>query len=141
LPPVPKKSGTEANPPRASKKGARRIAILWAVATLGACLMPGDEIPQVDVPLADKWVHFMLFGIQTLLLLWSQPAGRKQIAAGAFSVALFGILVEVLQWITYPLLHRQFDMGDIAANVIGVVLGATLFFLGQRFLPQKPAAL
>ncbi len=101
--------------------------------------MPGEEIPEVNVPLADKWVHFVLFGVQTLLLLWAQPAGRKQIATGAFSVALFGVTVEVLQWITHPLLHRQFDVGDIAANVIGVVLGALIFWI-SRFFFNRPAA-
>ena len=103
--------------------------------------MPGEEIPQVDVPLADKWVHFVLFGTQTLLLLWAQPTVRKQIATGAFSVALFGVTVEVLQWITNPFLHRQFDVGDIAANIIGVVLGTVIFVIAQRFSHKKAAAL
>ncbi len=102
--------------------------------------MPGEEIPQVNVPLADKWVHFLLFGIQTILLLWAQPAGRKQMATGAFSVALFGVMVEVLQWLTNPFLHRQFDVGDIAANVIGVVLGLLFFYIGQRVTAKKPTA-
>ena len=132
---------SHSNPPRVSKKGVRRIAILWAMIILVACLMPGKEIPQVNVPLADKWVHFVLFGTQTILLLWSQPAGRKQIATGAFSVALFGVIVEVLQWITNPFLHRQFDVGDIAANIIGVVLGAIIFVIAQRFSNKKAAVL
>ena len=44
------------------KKRAKSAAIVWTLLIFIACFVPGKEIPDLRVPFADKWVHFILFG-------------------------------------------------------------------------------
>jgi VanZ family protein len=126
--------------PANRQEWARIGAWLWGFALLIACLVPSNEIPEVDVPLADKWVHFVLFGVQTLLMLLGlhHPRRASVIRVVIFCV-LFGLVVEILQYLTYPWLHRAFDLMDMGANTIGVFMGVLLFGLWQRTRTRQPS--
>ena len=72
------------------KKRARLWAILWTLLIFVLCLYPGTELPKVDVPLADKWAHFIFFAIFSFLWLSSfRPPSTVQY----FLILVFSIFV------------------------------------------------
>ncbi len=105
------------------------MAILWTLLIFIVCFLPAREIPEVDVPLADKWVHFILFGTYAFLWLLSvkQPSTKSWIVV-FISAVLVGWLVEVLQG-ALSFLGRSQDNMDIVADAIGGFLGVAVFAL------------
>ncbi len=126
--------------PRSRHLWAGRFAWIWAVTLLILCLLPAEEIPDVNVPLADKWVHFVMFGVQAFLSLVAlkNPTALKMLRV-AFWCAVFGLVVEVLQLLTARWLHRAFDTMDILADAVGVVIGVGVFILLQKTLFRNNA--
>lgn len=101
--------------------------MLWTLLILVGCFMPAKNVPQVDVPLADKWVHFTFFGGFTFSWLCARPVFKTSwlITIGLVAVA-FGALIEVLQG-ALPALGRASEFMDAVADSIGAVLGIILF--------------
>lgn len=111
------------------KKRARFIAILWTLLILFLCFIPSNEIPELHVPLADKWAHFILFGgFSFLWLLSSKKTTLFQCFLWAIIATFFGWLVEELQGIL-SFLGRCKETMDIIADSIGGVIGCLFFFL------------
>ena len=107
--------------------GDGSAAIAWTAGIFLACLWPGKELPQSDIPFIDKWTHFVLFGVFTLLWLCAYPPPRAKpwgrlLLMAAIATAL-GCLVEGLQS-GLPGLGRSGDVMDAVANAVGSVLGA-----------------
>lgn len=112
---------------------ARPAAILWTLLILGACFVPGSEIPEVDVPLADKWVHMVLFGVFAFLWLRTKPlCTLARLFAVCLITALFGYGVELLQGALHEVLGRTYSKADALADAIGGVLGTFAFWLMHR---------
>jgi VanZ family protein len=89
----------------------------WAAAIVWLSLTPAP--PGVDMEHGDKIGHFAGYG---LLMFWfSQLYGRRttRIAYAAGFVAL-GIGLEFLQG---QLAYRAYDVFDMYANALGVLLG------------------
>jgi VanZ family protein len=108
-------------------KGARLAAVLWTLLIFIACLWPGRDIPEVPVPFADKWVHFVLFGTFAFLWLCAYPGRGWGFALVIFIVSVFtGWLVEELQG-ALPTLGRTKDMMDALADSVGGLLGVGVF--------------
>ena len=109
------------------KKQARYIAILWTLLIFVGCFLPAKEIPRVDVPLIDKWVHFVLFGGFTFLWLCSRPLTKPAWLLTIFltGVAL-GATIELLQG-ALSFLGRACEFMDAVADSIGALLGVFLF--------------
>ena len=108
------------------------LAVLWTIVILGLCFLPGNEIPDVRIPLADKWVHFIIFGCWAWLVLMARArASRKTLIIAAIAAALFGWLVEVLQG-QLSFLGRTQDNMDALADAVGGVLGVAFFALMNR---------
>ena len=106
---------------------ARFLAMLWTLLIFIACLTPGKDIPKVDVPLIDKWVHLVLFGGFTFLWLCARPqiSLSRLLILFLISVA-FGALIELLQgWFTS--LGRSMELMDAVADSIGGLLGIGVF--------------
>lgn len=118
-----------------TRRWATWLAGLWSAAILVACLWPGEDIPDVDVPLADKWVHFVLFGVLSFLQALAAPARWW---AALLLGAAFGAAVEGLQALTHPWLHRYGDVSDWVADLLGTVLGLLLFAGLRRILRPAP---
>ena len=111
------------------KKQARFLAMLWTLLILIGCFTPGKEIPKVDVPFIDKWVHLILFGVFTFLWLCARPIinTRSLIALFLISVA-FGSLIEIMQGVL-SFLGRSMEFMDAVADSVGGLLGIALFCL------------
>ena len=111
------------------KKRARVFAILWTLLIFIACLLPAKDIPEVDVPFADKWVHFMMFGGFAFLWLCSRPSRKLGALFFMLAITVFtGWIVECLQGMLTSL-GRSKDMMDVLADAVGGLLGVVLFAL------------
>lgn len=111
------------------KKRARLLAILWTLLIFILCFMPAEDVPDVEFPLADKWVHFVLFGTFGFLWLCSYPTKKiSHLIIMLLICIITGWLVEELQGLM-PSLGRNKDIWDILADSIGGVLGIALFYI------------
>lgn len=114
------------------KSWAWPAAVLWTLLIFIGCLWPGKELPDVPVPLIDKWVHFVLFGGFAFLWLYAfRSRSRKALLAAALSGIALGWLIEMLQYLL-PALGRSYDAADILADAIGCILGVLLFMALSR---------
>ena len=122
---------------RAYKKRARSLAILWTLLIFFLCFIPSREIPDVNLPLADKWVHFVLFGIFSFLWLLSLNAVRfRDLLVVLLSSIVFGWAVELLQG-ALTFLGRSQDNMDTLADSIGGLLGVTIFYIYHRLKSRQ----
>ncbi len=121
------------------KKQARFLAILWTLLIFVGCFTPGKELPKVDVPFIDKWVHLVLFGGFTLLWLCANPSRQFRRLAGWFLIAMaLGAAIELLQGLL-SFLGRSMELMDAVADSVGAILGISLFWLLAYFTsPKKP---
>jgi VanZ family protein len=115
-----------------SRKGALILAIFWTLGIFIACLIPGNEVPNIHIPLIDKWIHFIIFA--GFSFLWLKTFKLANAAKGVLIFILsllLGYTVELLQdsGITTG---RSYDVYDIVADGIGGILGVALFFLLRR---------
>lgn len=114
------------------RKLAIVLAVVWTIGIFVACLWPGDELPKSDIPLIDKWTHFVLFGAFAFLWLCAYPMGRTATFIWIILITIgLGWLVECLQgWL--PQLKRSKDTMDAVADGIGGMLGTLAFWIGAR---------
>ena len=79
----------------------------------------------------DKFIHFFLFFIQSLLITKSVMIYDINLVYRykfliLFSLSLFAIITEYQH---YFIAYRNFDIFDMLANIIGVFIGVFLFDL------------
>jgi len=89
----------------------------WAAAIVWLSLTPSP--PQIDAEFGDKIGHFGSYG---LLMLWFcfLYLSRNTRAWYAAAFIAMGVGLEFVQgWLAY----RTYDVMDMAANTIGVLLG------------------
>ncbi|MDR3246250.1 MAG: VanZ family protein [Prevotellaceae bacterium] len=107
-------------------------AILWIIVILIGCLMPGDNLPDKSffskIPHFDKIVHFMLYFIFALFLMsgFSRQYGKTSAKAYIFSFILafaLGVIIEFIQ----EKVGRSYDIYDMIANTLGVIVSLWLF--------------
>lgn len=111
---------------------AKLIASLWTLLILFLCFIPGHDLPRVNIPLADKWAHMVLFGIFTILWHRTVTDGNGYYKIMLLFIAVFlGWLVEYVQGNYIP--NRTQDNVDTLADGIGGAVGVVLFWLYQRF--------
>jgi len=95
--------------------------------------MPAREIPHVNVPLIDKWTHFVMFGLFSFLWLLAVNGTSVKVQLITLLTALFtGCLIEYMQG-TFTSLGRSMELMDAVADAIGGMLGVVLYRLGTAF--------
>jgi VanZ family protein len=114
-----------------NKKGIKWAAWSWTLFLFLLCLLPGHEIPDVNIPLVDKWVHFVLFAIFSLLWLLAYPSTRWRLLLIFILSVSTGWLVEELQGLL-TMLGRSKDVMDILADGIGGGIGVVVFWIWWR---------
>jgi VanZ family protein len=87
-------------------------AIFWLSLT--------PSLPQIDVTAGDKLGHFVAYGTLMLWFCSLYRNGRTRLLYGAAFIAM-GVGLEVLQGM---LGYRTYEVIDMIANTIGVLLGA-----------------
>jgi len=112
------------------------VTAAFAALVARLCLMPGNQLPRfgfLGFPLADKLVHFCLYGILAGLICWAADVRcrhRKAALLALLGSIAYGSLIEVLQPLLLPN-DRCFSLGDIVANTMGAAFFAGSF-LGLR---------
>lgn len=103
----------------------RAVAIsggwLYAAAIVWLSLTPSP--PQIDVANGDKLGHLLAYGGLMFWFCWLYPGWRTRIAYGAGWIAL-GIALEFVQRATG---YRTFELADMAADSLGVLIGWGIF--------------
>lgn len=107
------------------------LSLLWAIIILILCLMPGKDLPGIDIFQFDKIAHL---GVYIILSLLMHYGWRKQSSFSWFHkqtvlkilvlTASYGFMVEVLQGALT--VDRQFDLLDAIANATGAVIGSLI---------------
>ncbi len=118
-------------------KQARFAALLWTLLVLVGCFAPATAFPKVDVPFADKWVHFVMFGGFALLWLCAYPKRQvSQYLKMLLVAAAFGSFIEIMQGIL-TFLGRSMEFLDAVADTVGGILGISVFVLAGRVFGAK----
>ena len=119
------------------KRQARFLALLWTLLIFIGCFTPGKDLPKVDVPLIDKWVHFILFGGFTFLWLCARPIVNLRSLFSLFLIAVaLGSFIELMQGLL-TFLGRSREFMDAVADSIGGLLGIGVFCLCARVANKK----
>lgn len=115
-------------------------SIVWAGFILIVCSIPSDQVPKVSligIPHFDKFVHFALYFIFTLLLISGNNELKQQrkvtvnaiLWAAAISL-IYGIFVETLQHFIFT--TRSAEFWDIVANILGFLAAALAYRPANR---------
>jgi VanZ family protein len=100
--------------------------VVWALTILVLCILPGSTFDSVKTfQHTDKLIHFFLYFVQALLLFvalykWGKIKLHQTYITILLIPSLMGMLIETIQH--YLVLNRMFDLGDAAANLLGISL-------------------
>jgi len=113
------------------KKQALLIAISYTLALVVVSLVKLDlsSVKDVVPSFSDKIFHFLAYALFTWLwfntFYFKFNFGKiKGIFTTIVISITFGIIIEVMQWLVTS--SRSFDLLDILANTLGVLLAAIL---------------
>lgn len=116
-------------------------AILWAGLVFFLCLIQSKNIPSVEIPNLDKFVHaFFHFVFTSLWFLYfriqlkSNTVFKPLFFSLMFSL-FFGITIEILQGIFTT--TRKADIYDVLANATGAMLAVYIFYRWYRVSSEK----
>ncbi len=102
---------------------------------LPSSLFSDRKIETITIPYSDKIVHFFLFSVFAFLLHiclkkeTNLDRGRIVLVC-ILSSFVYGLAGEVLQYLTYDLFKRTFNLYDLLADVLGALF--VLGFLESR---------
>lgn len=111
------------------------VLIILTLGTLALTLLPVEFLGQSRIWSYDKLGHLALFGGWTFLFglyLYSANAFKLHLFSIFASGVLFGVLIEVLQYLL-PL-NRHADLFDIAFDSLGSLLAVLLL---KSLLPDE----
>lgn len=99
-------------------------SLIWTSSILVLCLEPFNDLPEVGVKNADKYVHFTFHFV--FVILWTlyfnfKIADKLVKFAKAIVIVsfLFGILIELAQ--QFFTTTRKADILDVCANTTGAI--------------------
>jgi hypothetical protein len=105
------------------------IPLGWTIITQILLSIPGSLFQGsgfLRIPQLDKIAHLGLFG--GLMLFWSlytiyrnKAVHHRQLLLILLIISIYGVAVEFFQFHFIP--NRSFDLGDIAADICGALLG------------------
>jgi VanZ family protein len=108
------------------------LSIFWFILIVYAMVFYNNTSDLKELPLYfDKFIHFFLFFIQSLLITKSVMIYDINLVYRykfliLFSLSLFAIITEYQH---YFIAYRNFDIFDMLTNIIGVIIGVFLFDL------------
>jgi len=102
--------------------------IMWVVVVFFVHVVPIDpnKARTIDIPHFDKFIHFSLFLVLSLLALRRRVAHPRPMSSSAvgwiiLSCCVYGIALELFQPLAGT--HRSSDVVDGIADVLGVLTG------------------
>ena len=110
-----------------NKKVYLLIALIYTIVLLYFSLGDADAVlPETNLKFQDKILHFIAY--LGLAILWGYYAILLQIKNAIIysflSTLIFGIILELIQEVVNPL--RTYDILDLLANCIGVIVGTII---------------
>jgi len=114
--------------PAMSAKKKPFATLFASLLVAAALLMPGPNMPRIEVIGIDKLAHVLLFGLWSLALRFDWPLFRRRPALLIAAGAAAALVSESLQLLSPG---RAFELVDIAADLLGTALTAAL---GSRAL-------
>lgn len=107
------------------------LSTVWALVILILCLLPGKELPTVDIENFDKLAHFSMYFLLALMMYYGWKKQDSFIALHhrtAIKILIitsaYGFVVEVIQELLTA--DRHFDLLDAIANSTGAVVGSLI---------------
>lgn len=100
----------------------------WAAAIVWLSLTPAP--PQVDVEYGDKLGHFAAYG---LLMLWFSLLYHRRPTQALYMAAFIAMGVG-LEFLQGRLGYRTYDVFDMFANTLGVLLGWAAALVLHKFI-------
>ncbi len=91
----------------------------WLLAAAIVVLSLAPQPPDLDLPHGDKLGHIAAYSLLSFWFCWLYPARRSRLAYAAGWIAM-GVALEFAQGATG---YRSFELADMAANSLGVLLG------------------
>ncbi|MES2411322.1 MAG: VanZ family protein [Bacteroidota bacterium] len=117
------------------KKALFGLAIGWTSLIAVLCLVRFNDLPSLGVSGADKYVHFTLHFVFTIL--WGLYSFKQQNEIALNKIAIiflfsfcYGILIEILQETLTATRHA--DIFDVIANTTGATMALVLFVLIKK---------
>lgn len=95
------------------------ITILVSVLIVTAVLIPGRDLPDVNIGGYDKLIHLVMFATWAVAVRYDFK-DRFSLAMIFGAGLLFSLLTEVLQLLVEG---RSFDLYDMAADGMGLIVG------------------
>ena len=116
----------------------RSLLIVYTLLIALLAVLPinnGDKLNDIFIlnVRSDYLIHFALFiPFMLLLRLYTGHTFRTTgLKTAAWILAALALAI-VTEFIQYFLTYRAFNINDLAANVIGVLLGSGFFFLNLK---------
>ena len=116
------------------------ITLLLGVGIVFLSLLPIPDFKVgVEVPLADKWTHMLMYGVLTLVIWFEYRRSHQDLSKGKLLLFAFlapiamGGLLELAQ--AYLTTCRSGEWLDFVANTIGICCGTVLGLLIR--IPKK----
>ena len=116
-------------------KPISQIAVFYTLILILLSLLPVPDLglPRFKLLELDKLIHFIMYLM--LALIWGlkiENFSKRKIKISTYLI-LFGLGLEILQHVL-PF-GRYFDLGDFAANCLGVLFGIfILYYLKKKLL-------
>ncbi len=111
-------------------------ALIWTIIIFILLALPGNMLPNEShfaIPNLDKYVHIILFG--SFVFFWSfyysaKPGNNNSLRYSVVILivaCLYGTAMEYVQKYFIP--NRDYDIYDIAADIVGAIAGFLFFRL------------
>jgi hypothetical protein len=117
-------------------------AVLWTVVILILCWTPQVWLPVEEVPESwgryiplDKIVHLGIFAVFGVLWLRALPVGSNRFLWVGLGGTALAAITEIVQ--NVPILHRDGEFQDAAADVVGMLLGFLVYPWIERTLNTR----
>lgn len=110
------------------------FTLLISLLILIAVLIPGSNLPDVNLVGLDKFVHIGLFGLWTMAVYFDFKLTGFQYVIAFVAGLVFSLFTEVLQFFVEG---RTFDWLDTLADVFGLAAGLTIGAWLIRMLLRK----
>jgi VanZ family protein len=109
------------------------VAAGWALAAIIIWLSLTPTPPKIDIEEGDKLGHFAAYG---LLMLWFCLLYARRASRIAYALLWIGMGIG-LEFAQGQLGYRTYEVYDMYANTLGVLIGWALAFAIPRDLAQK----
>ncbi|MDD5437500.1 MAG: VanZ family protein [Candidatus Omnitrophica bacterium] len=104
--------------------------LLWAAAVFWLSSIPGNDIPDIEIPFADKLIHFSEYFILGLLTLRAGVRSFPNINLAKL-IVLFIIILSLYaaldEWHQNFIPGRTADIKDLIVDIIGAGAGMILY--------------